>query len=99
MKFKESVEAILIVRSTVQEITYNGRRFSGKTFSGMAFEFDKSTMISQGEFFSSSKNMKFLFHEDNINLMLKCEFGKLYLSGKTSGFEELERLLFGREIS
>jgi len=90
----KSIEAIIITRSTIQEILYDGNTFRGKTFSGKTFEVDKFTEVLEDENFFDKKHIKFLFHENRKNMVLRCDSGNYYLSGSISGIDHLQKLLY-----
>ncbi|MGI2030376.1 hypothetical protein [Endozoicomonas acroporae] len=90
--FGKAIEAIIITRSTVQEIIYDGGLIRGKTFSGITFEVNRCSEIMRNEDFFAKKNIKFLFPQ-NKNLIIKCGSVEYYLSGNIEGIDKLLQLL------
>ena len=83
--FGKNVGAIIITRSTIQGIKYDGSVFRGKTFSGKTFEIDWTSELLENESFFSKKNRGFLFGESNRNIIIRFDSGSYYFSGSMEG--------------
>jgi len=91
--FGKAIEAIIITRSTIQEILYDGNVLFGKTFSGKRFKVDELTEVLENERFFDKKHIKFLFHEESKNLVIRCNSDDYYLSGSIAGIDNLRELI------
>jgi len=90
----KSVEAIVVARSTIQEISYDGHWFRGRTFGGKTFDVDKFSETSENRALFSKKHLKFLFPANTNNMVLHIASDDFYLSGNISGIDSLRALIF-----
>lgn len=89
----KAIEAIVITRSTIQEISSDGSVFSVKTFSGKHFKVDQFSQIMEDEKFFAKKNIQFLFPANVKNMIVRCDSGDYYISGNIEGIATLRELI------
>jgi hypothetical protein len=91
--FVRAIEAIVISRSTIQEITTDNTIFHVKTFGGSDFKVKQFSKIVEDDAFLAKKNLRFLFPNESKNIIVNCDSRNYYISGNTEKFETLRAAL------
>ena len=91
--FIKGIEAILITRSSIKEISVKNNELTIHTFGGKVLKIDRFEAIFATNDLFSKKNIQFMFAADVKHIIVRCESGNYYIAGDLDGIETLREAL------